>query len=68
MAWLCAPGTVGPRTLNAIAIPADLQWMIKKGPGHKRITDDRLIDSIVEWLRALPMAPQDSQQRDAWAC
>jgi hypothetical protein len=53
--------------IHAIAIPEHLQWMIKKGPGHKRITDDRLIDSIVAWLRTLPMAPQDSQQGDAWA-
>lgn len=39
---------------NAIEIPAQHQWIIKAGPGHKRITDGDLTDSALAWLQSLP--------------
>lgn len=39
---------------DAIEIPEHLREIIKKGPGHKRITDESLVASFVEWLNTLP--------------
>ncbi len=38
----------------AIEIPPEFQGIIKKGPGHKRITDPLLIDRFAEWFVTLP--------------
>lgn len=39
---------------DAIDIPPELSTILKKGPGHKRITDELVVDEFVKWLATLP--------------
>jgi hypothetical protein len=39
---------------EAIRIPSHLHRIIKKGPNHKRITDESLVEEFIEWLNTLP--------------
>jgi hypothetical protein len=39
---------------DAIEIPPELSNIIKKGPNHKRIRDEVLVDQFIEWLTSLP--------------
>lgn len=39
---------------EAIEIPANLRGIIKRGPGHKRITEEALVKRFVAWLESQP--------------
>lgn len=39
---------------SAIELPDKFNEIIKKGPGHKRINDELLVNCFVDWLTTLP--------------
>ena len=39
---------------DAVSIPENLRAVVKRGPGSKITTDEKMVASIVEWLRGLP--------------
>ncbi|APG28859.1 hypothetical protein A7E78_14075 [Syntrophotalea acetylenivorans] len=39
---------------SAVTIPGHLQHIIKKGPGHKRISENKEIMQVSQWLHSLP--------------
>ena len=38
----------------ALEIPTELHEIIKRGPGHKRINDEFIVQRVVDWLGTLP--------------
>lgn len=48
---------------SAIPIPDDHQCVVKKGPGHKKITDQSVVVPFIGWLASLPCG-NHSQSHD----
>lgn len=47
---------------NAIEIPTEFQSIIKKGPFHKKVSDQTLLDRFVRWLNKFPPGNHGSER------
>ena len=53
---------------SAISIPPRLAEIIKQGRGHKRITDEALINKFAAWLRATPVGVHGRPEMEDASC